>query len=79
MKGYEDEQGRIYRVSSGISGGEYWMTVRTKPMKAGFCGTRQGGQHRVVSKSLPLRETPEVAQMDLDDWAKKKNLRRISG
>lgn len=41
-----------------------------------FTGWRSesGGFHRVVSKSLPVREDIEEAQADLDAWAKRKGL-----
>ena len=44
--------------------------------RAFFTGWRsaRGGFHRVVSKSLPVRETLEEAQADLDAWAQRKGL-----
>ena len=40
-----------------------------------FTGWRsEGGFHRVSSPALPVRETLEEAQADLDAWAKKKGL-----
>lgn len=41
-----------------------------------FTGWRSnnGGFHRVVSKNLPVRETIEAAQADLDAFAKRKVL-----
>lgn len=41
-----------------------------------FTGWRSnnGGFHRVVSKNLPVRETIEAAQADLDAFAKRKRL-----
>ena len=41
-----------------------------------FTGWRSpsGGFHRVVSKSLPVRETLEEAQVDLDAFAQLKGL-----
>lgn len=66
---YEDDTGNLYRISSGISGGAYWMTFRT-PLRG-----RRG--HRVKSKYLPLRETREDAQRDLDEYANRKKFRRV--
>lgn len=49
-------------VSSGVSGGAVWMTVRQK--KPGI------GRHRVKSPRLSLRETEAQAQQDLDAYAR---------
>lgn len=68
---YEDEYGNLYRVSDGLSRGEYWMTVRIRNT-----GCR-GAQHRVVSKKLPLRPTRQEAQRDLEEWAKNKGMRVV--
>lgn len=64
-KQYYDENGALVFVSSGISGGRVWMTVRQKPPRT--------GTHRVKSPALPLRPTPEEAQSDLDAYALKRN------
>ena len=61
---YRDDSGCLVFVSSGISGGTVWMTVRQKKPHA--------GTHRIVSPRLPLRDTPEEAQQDLDAYAQTK-------
>lgn len=61
---YRDDSGYLVFVSSGISGGAVWMTVRQKKPHA--------GTHRIVSPRLPLRSTPEEAQRDLDAYAMSK-------
>jgi len=66
---YTDEKGAVYRVGSGISDGEYWMTLRRKRGKE--------GSHRVVSPLLPLRATLVEAQADLDKWAAIKGLKPV--
>lgn len=47
---YRDDSGYLVFVSSGISGGAAWMTVRQKKPHS--------GTHRIVSPRLPLRSTP---------------------
>ena len=68
-KVYEDDKGNILRVSSGISQGDSWMTVRS--------ALHSIGSHLVKSKALPVRDDRGKAQEDLDAWAKVKNLREI--
>jgi hypothetical protein len=58
---YTDEKGRILSVSSGISQGNTFITVRRVPGKT--------GSHRVVSSKLPARKKRELAQKDLDAYA----------
>jgi hypothetical protein len=53
-------------VSSGISGGEWWLTVYR---------ALTGGTHRIKSKTLPLRDTRQEAQADLDAYAATKGWR----
>ncbi|OPX91824.1 MAG: Chromosome-partitioning protein Spo0J [Pelotomaculum sp. PtaB.Bin104] len=60
---YIDDKGRLLFVSPGISGGDTWMTCYTKNGK---------GSHRLKSPVLPLRNTREEAQFDLDMYAKNK-------
>ena len=67
-KMYRDVKDCLVFVSSGISGGAVWMTVRQKKPGA--------GTHRVKSPRLPLRETPEQAQQDLDAYALARGWRR---
>ena len=66
-KRYYDCNGALVFVSSGISGGAVWMTVRRKKPTA--------GTHRIVSPRLPLRDMPEQAQQDLDAYAQSKGWR----
>lgn len=63
-KTYYDENDAHVFVSSGISGGSVWMTVRRKKASA--------GTHRLKSPALPLRDTREEAQRDLEAFAAKK-------
>jgi len=67
---YEDSSGTLFRVTSGISDGNVWMTVRI-PVRS------HGSTHRVKSPRLPLRDTREEAQADLDSYAAEKKFRRI--
>lgn len=64
-KEYYDDNGALVFVSSGISGGDKWMTVRQKKPTS--------GTHRIKSPKLPLRKTQEEAQQDLDAYALSKN------
>ena len=64
---YRDDSGSLVFVSSGISGGTVWMTVRQKKPHA--------GTHRIASPRLPLRAAPEEAQRDLDAYAQAKGWR----
>lgn len=66
---YRDFQGRTLFVSSGI-GGDKWMTVYRKP---GSIGT-----HRVKSKLLPLKDSREEAQADLDRYAEQRCMEEVS-
>jgi hypothetical protein len=62
---YLDENGCRCFVSSGISKGGDWFTVRVKPGKT--------AQHRITSVNLPIRDTKAEAQFDLDGFARWKN------
>ena len=61
---YIDHRGWKYRVMSGI-GGDTFKARYQKPDKHG-----ENGWHGV--KTLPWRNTPEEAQVDLDHMAKEK-------
>jgi hypothetical protein len=63
---YRDFQGRVLLVS--VSGGKF-MTVYHRP---GCIGV-----HRVKSKFLPLRDTRDLAQQDLDRFARLRELEEI--
>jgi len=67
-KAYIDDHGRMLMVSDGISGGQVWMTCYRKP---------SGGSKRLTSKHLPLRDTREEAQADLDARAAAMGWREI--
>jgi len=67
-QGYRDFMGRILFVSDGISNGSSWMTFYNKP---------NGSLRRVNSKFLPIRETREAAQRDLDKYAKERGLEAV--
>ncbi|MHB1324017.1 MAG: hypothetical protein ACYCXZ_06705 [Coriobacteriia bacterium] len=56
---YLDECGRILQASRGL--GDSYMTMRDG--------------HRVKSPALPVRDTLEEAQRDLDDYASRHSLR----
>lgn len=66
MTKYKDYDGSIVFVSPGISSGTVWMSVKLKPGK--------NGTRRVKSKFLPLRESKDLAQIDLDRWANERKL-----
>ena len=68
---YEDGHGLVFFVSDGVSGGEVFMTVKQK------LNSRASGTHRVVSKNLPLRKSRVAAEIDLAEYAKKRNLKPI--
>jgi len=66
MKVYIGKSLAIYKVSDGISNGTWWMTVIIAPFAT--------SQKRVVSKNLPLRNSKEEAQADLDAYAERNGL-----
>lgn len=66
MNKYKDYDVGIVFVSPGISSGTVWMTVKQKPGKP--------ATKRVKSKFLPLRESRDLAQLDLDRWAYERKL-----
>jgi hypothetical protein len=63
-RSYLDGKGRVLFVGEGLGGswGTYWRSEK-------------GSLHRVVSKGLPVRRKRELAQGDLDAWARVKKLR----
>jgi hypothetical protein len=61
---YLDKHGRQYRVGDGIGNPVRWGTFYQR--KIG------GGKHRLVSLSLPMRETREEAEKDLALYARKR-------
>ena len=63
-KKYVTDRGLVAFVSNGFGKGGKWMSVARKDT---FQGT-----HRIVTKNLPLRDTREEAQADLDAYAKKR-------
>lgn len=67
QKRYVDTKtGRLIFVSAGL-GGEDYMTMYQDAGK-----WNSGGMHRLKSKDLPIRNTQEEAQADLDGYAAKK-------
>lgn len=66
---YRDMLGNLVYVSPGISDGNVWMTVRQPPGKP--------VTKRIKSPVLPLRKTQELAQKDLDAYAKQKGFSRV--
>lgn len=67
-KCYRDFMGRILFVGCGLTNGSSWMTFYTKP---------SGSLRRVNSKFLPIRETREEAQRDLDKYAAERGLEAV--
>lgn len=65
---YISEKGEVVKVSSGISGGKYWMTCAVK---------ESGSLRRVKSKFLPEREARSEAQRDLDNYAQEKSWAKV--
>ena len=61
VRRYRDFQDRVLFVSTG---GSVWFTAYQKP------GSQ--GTHRIKSKFLPLRDTRELAQADLDRYAEQR-------
>ena len=60
MSKYIDENGILVVVSSGISGGNAYMACRVR---------KSGSLQRIKSKNLPIRNTRNEAQEDLDLYA----------
>ena len=67
---YSDFQGRVLYISPALTNGSTWMTVYSK---------ENGSLRRVKSKWLPLRETREQAQEDLDRYAEERGLPAVRG
>lgn len=63
---YLDKQGNKIFVSCGLGLKEYGT----------FRKSNAGGLHRVKSPMMPMVESDEEAQMNLDKWAKKNNLKK---
>jgi hypothetical protein len=65
VRAFRDDRGASVFVSNGIAtDGKTWFTVRQ------FAGK---GTHRIKAKSLPIRETFDEAQEDLNKYAKQKH------
>jgi len=65
---YRSEKGEIITVAEGLQRGK-WMAMRR---------SNNGGLHRIKSPALPIRDSREAAQADLDAYAKKHGWRRWS-
>ena len=65
---YRNAQGEIILVAEGLQKGK-WMSMRR---------SNNGGMHRIKSPALPIRDSREEAQADLDAYAKKHGWRRWS-
>jgi hypothetical protein len=64
VKAFRDENGATVFVSDGIAlDDKTWFTVRQLQGK---------GSHRIKTKFLPIRETFDEAQSDLNKYAKQK-------
>ena len=63
---YLDDKGELVFVALGL-GGTTWGSFRH--------GASAKSLHRVVSSAVPMRESPELAQADLDAYAKQKGWR----
>lgn len=66
MTGYIDHRGWKYKVRPGL-GGSPWKGMYQKPGQQGWHSVRQ----------LPWRDTPELAQVDLDEYARKKKMKAL--
>ena len=62
---YRNEQGEIILVVEGLLKGK-WMSMRR---------SNNGGLHRIKSPALPIRDSREEAQADLDFYAKNRGWR----
>jgi len=69
MRQYRDKQGRILFVTDGISRGNVWFTGYRRP---------NGSIKRLAVAALPIRDTREEAQRDLDKYAREKRLEVIT-
>jgi hypothetical protein len=70
---YRDQQGRIVYVTCGIGSGDqypHWGSFRRKANGISI--------QRVKTKFLPMRDTPEDAQADLDAYAARKGWQPIT-
>jgi hypothetical protein len=63
---YVDTRGWKYKVRSGI-GGDTFKTFYCKPGKSGYHGCHQ----------FAWRDNPDAAQVDLDEYAKQHDWRKI--
>lgn len=68
LRTYRDKKNRVLFVSDGISTGRAWGTFYRKP---------SGSLKRLVSCNLPMRPSREVAQADLDAYAKWNRLEMV--
>ena len=62
MTVYRDDHGDIILVAEGLLKGK-WMAMRQ---------SHSGGLHRIKSPALPIRDSRDAAQADLDDYAGKR-------
>ncbi len=67
LRSYLDEKGQEIFVSAS-SGGETFGSFRRSP---------SGGLHRVKTPAMPMVDTREEAQANLDAWAKKRDLQSV--
>ena len=63
---YIDERGSAVFVEKGLGGGT-WMSMRQSNSR---------GLHRVKSPALPIRDSRDAAQADLNAYAEKRGWRR---
>gem|GEM_PF-3917795 len=64
---YLDEKGREIFISESLSSGTF----------GAFRQSSSGGLHRVKSPAMPMVDTKEEAQRNLDAWAKEKGLKLV--
>lgn len=64
---YIDKNGKVIFISQGLSANEY----------GSFRKSESGGLHRVKSPMMPMVNSREQAQKNLDLWAQKNQLRKI--
>ena len=65
---YRDKQGRVLYVSDGISRGEIWFTAYRKA---------SGATKRLCVAALPIRDTRQEAQADLDRYAAERGMKDV--
>lgn len=58
-------------------GNEIFVSIGLGSQYGTFRKSENGGMHRVKSPSMPMSSSREVAQKNLDLWAKKNKLKTV--